>query len=413
MKKITDNKIFWAITALILSFVFWLYVTSVENDNIRQTFRGVRVELAGESLLRDSKNLVVTDLSTNTVSIELVGPRRVVASLSSEDLAAQIDVSKLSQSAYASMQYTVSYPSRIDTSGISVTRKVPDTINFTVSKLNSKSIPVRGSFDGSIADGYTAQPVTFEPSEITVSGPDAFLRNISYAWVSFSAIDVSTTYSIETGITLMTAEDEPAVTDGVTCSVDVVKATLPILEMKELPLTVNLIYGAGANESNTKVSIEPESITLAGDSAILDAMNNIPVATISLADFNATYSYSYPISFDNSLINVEGITEAEVEVEIIGLESRNFTVRNIQCRGVTEGYEAEVLSKALTVKLRGTPESLAKVTSEDLVAIADLSDYDITTGSNIVNVRIQVDGALDVGAIGGPYTIMVDIQKSS
>ena len=413
MKKITDSKIFWAITALILSFVFWLYVTSVENDNIRQTFRGVRVELAGESLLRDSKSLVVTGLSTNTVSIELVGPRRVVSSLSSEDLAAQIDVSKLSQSAYASMQYTVSYPSRIDTSGISVTRKVPDTINFTVSKLNSKSIPVRGSFDGSIAGGYTAQPVTFEPSEITVSGPDAFLRNISYAWVSFSAIDVSTTYSIETGITLMTAEDEPAVTDGVTCSTDVVKATLPILEMKELPLTVNLIYGAGANESNTKVSVEPESITLAGDSAILDAMNNIPVATISLADFNATYSYTYPISFDNSLINVEGITEAEVKVEIIGLENRNFTVRNIQCRGVTEGYEAEVLSKALTVKLRGTPESLAKITSENLVAIADLSDYDITTGSNIVNVRIQVDGALDVGAIGGPYTIMVDIQKSS
>ena len=413
MKKITDSKVFWAITALILSFVFWLYVTSVENDNIRQTFRGVRVELAGESLLRDSKGLVVTGLSTNTVRIEIVGPRRTVSSLSSEDLAAQIDVSKLSQSAYASMQYTVSYPSRIDTSGISVTRKVPDTINFTVSKLNTKSIPIRGSFDGSIAEGYTAQPVTFEPSEITVSGPDAFLRNISYAWVSFSALDVSTTYSIETGFTLMTAEDEPADTDGINCSTDVVKATLPILEMKELPLTVNLIYGSGANESNTKVTIEPDSITLAGDSAILDAMNNIPVATISLSDFNATYSYTYPISFDNSLINVEGITEADVKVEIVGLESRNFTVRNIQCRGVTDGYEAEVLSKALTVKLRGAPEVLAKVTPEDIVAIADLSDYDITTGSNIVNVRIQVDGALDVGAIGGPYTIMVDIQKNS
>ena len=413
MKKITDSKVFWAITALILSFVFWLYVTSVENDNIRQTFRGVRVELAGESLLRDSKGLVVTGLSTNTVSIEIVGPRRTVSSLSSEDLAAQIDVSKLSQSAYASMQYTVSYPSRIDTSGISVTRKVPDTINFTVSKLNTKSIPIRGSFDGSIAEGYTAQPVTFEPSEITVSGPDAFLRNISYAWVSFSALDVSTTYSIETGFTLMTAEDGPADTDGISCSTDVVKATLPILEMKELPLTVNLIYGSGANESNTKVTIEPDSITLAGDSAILDAMNNIPVATISLSDFNATYSYTYPISFDNSLINVEGITEADVKVEIVGLESRNFTVRNIQCRGVTDGYEAEVLSKALTVKLRGAPEVLAKVTPEDIVAIADLSDYDITTGSNIVNVRIQVDGALDVGAIGGPYTIMVDIQKNS
>lgn len=413
MKRLTENKIFWAITALVLSFVFWLYVTSVESDTIRQTFRGVRVELVGETVLRDSRSLVVTGLSTNTVSLEITGPRRVVAGLSAEDLSVQIDVSKLSQSAYASMQYTVSYPARTDTSGLTVTRKVPDTINFTVSRLNSKTIPVRGSFDGSIAPGYTAEPVSFEPSEITVSGPEAYLRNISYAWVSFSAMDVSTTYSIETGYTLMTAEDEPAGTDGITSSTDVVKATLKILEMKELPLTVNLIYGAGANETNTIVTVTPETITLAGDSAVLSGMNNVPVATISLSDFNSTYTYDYPISFDNSLINVEGITEAEVKVEIVGLESKNFTVRNIQCRGVTEGYEAEVLSKALTVKIRGTPELLEKVSSDDLVAIADLSDYDVTTGSNIVNARIQVDGALDVGAIGGPYTIMVDIRKIS
>ena len=339
MKRLTENKIFWAITALVLSFVFWLYVTSVESDTIRQTFRGVRVELVGETVLRDSRSLVVTGLSTNTVSLEITGPRRVVAGLSAEDLSVQIDVSKLSQSAYASMQYTVSYPARTDTSGLTVTRKVPDTINFTVSRLNSKTIPVRGSFDGSIAPGYTAEPVSFEPSEITVSGPEAYLRNISYAWVSFSAMDVSTTYSIETGYTLMTAEDEPAGTDGITSSADVVKATLKILEMKELPLTVNLIYGAGANETNTIVTVTPETITLAGDSAVLSGMNNVPVATISLSDFNSTYTYDYPISFDNSLINVEGITEAEVKVEIVGLESKNFTVRNIQCRGVTEGYE--------------------------------------------------------------------------
>ena len=188
MKRLTENKIFWAITALVLSFVFWLYVTSVESDTIRQTFRGVRVELVGETVLRDSRSLVVTGLSTNTVSLEITGPRRVVAGLSAEDLSVQIDVSKLSQSAYASMQYTVSYPARTDTSGLTVTRKVPDTINFTVSRLNSKTIPVRGSFDGSIAPGYTAEPVSFEPSEITVSGPEAYLRNISYAWCGVDSL---------------------------------------------------------------------------------------------------------------------------------------------------------------------------------------------------------------------------------
>ncbi len=412
MKKIYKSKIFWMITALFLSFVLWIYVTSVESDEIKQTFRGVRVELIGENVLRNARNLVVTDLSTSTVSVEITGPRRIVSALSADDLSAQIDVSKLTQSAYASMQYSVSYPTRVDTSSLTVTRKVPDTVNFTVSKLNSKSVPVRGSFDGNIAEGYTAEPAVYEPSEITVSGPDAYLRNISYAWVSFSAQDISTTYSVETGFTLMDASDEPAATDGITCSADVVKATITILEMKELPLSVNLIYAAGANETNTMVVIDPDTITLAGDSAILNAMNKIPVATIDLASFNSTYSDVYPISFDNSLVNVEGITETEVKVEIIGLETKTINVSNIQCRGVTGGYEADVLSKSLTVKLRGAPEQLEKVGENDIVAIADLTDYAVTTGSNIVNVRIQVDGALDVGAVGGPYTVTIDIRKA-
>ncbi len=412
MKKIYDSKLFWVIVSCVLSFVLWVYVTSVQSDEVRQTFRGVRVEMIGESVLRDSRGLVITDLSTSTVSVELIGPRRVIAAMSPEDIRAQIDVSKLTQSSYASMQYTIAYPNRTDTTSISVSRKVPDTVNFTVSKLNSKSIPVRGSFNGSIADGFTAEMVTFEPSEITVSGPDAYLRDISYAWVSFGSETISSTYSIETGYTLMNSADEEADVSGISCSSDVVKATVPILEMKSLPLTVNLIYGAGANENNTKVSIDPEEITLAGDSAILNAMNNVPIATIDLTSFNSTYTDTYNINFDNSLTNVEGLTEAEVKVEVVGLETKTFTVTNIQCRGVSDGYEADVLSRALTVRLRGTAAQLAAVSESDLVAVADLTNTELATGSNIVSVRIQVDGSFDVGAVGGPYTITVDIRRA-
>ena len=348
MKRIYNSRVFWAIVSFFLAVAIWVYVTSVENDEYKQTFRGVRVELVGENVLKDTKNLVVTDLSTNTVSVEVTGPRRVVAALSSDTITAQIDVSKLAQSAYASMQYSIAFPNGTDTSGITVKRKVPDTINFIVSKLNSKAIPVRGSFDGKIVDGYTAQPAVFEPSEITVSGPDAYLRNISYAKVLFTGPDISSTYSVETGFTLMNENDEAADITGITCSADVVTATVPVLEMKRMPLTVNLIYGSGANETNTKVTIEPDYITLAGDSAILNAMNNIPITTIDLTEFTSTYSDTVPINFDNSLTNVEGITEAAVKVEIVGLDTRSMTVRNIQCRGVTEGFEADILSMSMS-----------------------------------------------------------------
>lgn len=411
MKKLIDSRIFVAIVSLIISMTLWVYVTSVENDEYKLTIRGVPVELVGTGILEDSKGMVVTDLSTNTVNVEIVGPRRAVAKLSSDNLKAQIDVSKLTQSAYASMQYTISYPNGTDTSGISITRKVPDTVNFTVSKLNSKSIPVRGSFDGSIAPGYTAEPVVFEPNEITVSGPESYLRNISYAWVSFGSGEITGTYSIETGFTLMNEAGEPAETDGVSCSADVISASQPILEMKTLPLAVNLIYGAGANENNVKVTVEPETITLAGDSVVLNAMNNIPIATVDLTSFNSTFSQVYAVNFDNSLTNISGVTEAKVKIEIIGLETKNFTVKNLQCRGVTEGLECESVSQALVVKLRGSEEQLSLVSADDLVAVADLTDYELTTGSIIVPVRIQVDGSTDVGAIG-EYNISVEIRKA-
>ena len=59
MKGIYKSKAFWMLSSLVLSFVLWIYVTSVESDEIRQTFRGVRVELVGESVLRNSRNLAV------------------------------------------------------------------------------------------------------------------------------------------------------------------------------------------------------------------------------------------------------------------------------------------------------------------------------------------------------------------
>lgn len=412
MNKIKENRIVWAVISLIISLVLWVYVTSQESDEFRQTLKGVRVELVGESVLRDSKNLVITDLATNTVNVELIGPRRIVASLSADKVTAQIDVSKLSQSAYTSLPYTLSYPNGTDTTNIAVNRKVPDTVSFTVSRQNSKAVPVRGSFNGVVAEGYTAEPVVFEPSEITVSGPDAYLKSISYAWVTFGSAEVDKSYSVETGYTLMTDAEKQAETDGVTCSADVVKATLPILEKKTLPLTVNLIYGAGANESNTKVVVEPGEITLAGDSSILASMNNIPITTVDLTDFSSTFTSKYPVSFDNSLVNISGITETEVKVEVVGLETRNFTVRNLQCRGVRDGFEAEVVSRAITVRIRGTAEELDNLSADNILAYADLSDYEITTGSHLIPVTVQVDGSNTCGAIGDNYSVSVEIRKS-
>ena len=412
MKKIYNSKAFWMIVSLLASLAIWVYVTSVETDESKTTFRGVKVELVGEDILRDSKNLVVTDMDTSTVTVEVVGPRRIVGSLSSDQLVAQVDVSKLSRAAYTSQQYTIVYPDGTDTSKLSESRRTPETINFMVSAQTSKSIQVRGSFDGSLAEGYTAEMPVFEPSTITITGSEAYLKDVEYAWVTFGKENVDSTYSVETGFTLMDANNEPCSTTGISFSTDVVTATLPLLTLKEVNLDVNIIEGAGATRANTKITIDPVSVTLAGDSALLAGMNKIILATIDLTDFSSTFTETYTIPIDNELKNTTGITKATVTVEIVGLETKTFRVTNFSCINATEGYEADIITESKEITLRGTPEALAQIKDENIRAVADLTDYKESTGTYMPQVKVYVDGFTDVGAIG-ENTISIEIRKVS
>lgn len=412
MKKIYNSKAFWMIVSLLASLAIWVYVTSVETDESKTTFRGVKVELVGEDILRDSKNLVVTDMDTSTVTVEVVGPRRIIGSLSSAQLVAQVDVSKLSRAAYTSQQYTIVYPDGTDTSKLSENRRTPETINFMVSAQTSKSIQVRGSFDGSLAEGYTAEMPVFEPSTITITGSEAYLKDVEYAWVTFSKENVDSTYSVETGFTLMDANNEPCSTTGISFSTDVVTATLPLLTLKEVNLDVNIIEGAGATKANTKITIDPVSVTLAGDSSLLAGMNKIILATIDLTDFSSTFTETYTIPIDNELKNTTGITKATVTVEIVGLETKTFRVTNFSCINATEGYEADIITESKEITLRGTPEALAQIKAENIRAVADLTDYKESTGTYMPQVRVYVDGFTDVGAIG-ENTISIEIRKVS
>ena len=412
MKKIYNSKAFWMIVSLLASLAIWVYVTSVETDESKTTFRGVKVELVGEDILRDSKNLVVTDMDTSTVTVEVVGPRRIIGSLSSDQLVAQVDVSKLSRAAYTSQQYTIVYPDGTDTSKLSESRRTPETINFMVSAQTSKSIQVRGSFDGSLAEGYTAEMPVFEPSTITITGSEAYLKDVEYAWVTFGKENVDSTYSVETGFTLMDANNEPCSTTGISFSTDVVTATLPLLTLKEVNLDVNIIEGAGATKANTKITIDPVSVTLAGDSSLLAGMNKIILATIDLTDFSSTFTETYTIPIDNELKNTTGVTKATVTVEIVGLETKTFRVTNFSCITATEGYEADIITESKEITLRGTPEALAQIKAENIRAVADLTDYKESTGTYMPQVRVYVDGFTDVGAIG-ENTISIEIRKVS
>ena len=401
-----DNKVLWAVVSLLLSFLIWAYIASTEDASIERIFSGVPVTFQGADELRISRGLIITDSSTDSVTVKVSGSRASIGNLHAADLAAVVDVSGISQVRDMQVSYTIRFPDNVNMNGVEVLTKTPETIEFSVEQENSKTVEVKGVFTGSVAEGFTVDPIVIEPASITLYGPASELDKVDSACVYIDRANVSATIGpLSSGYELLDADGKSIEPESVTVSQETVTVTVPVMMNKELPLKVNLIAGSGATASNTVVSIEPKSIQVAGSTATLEGMNQLIIGTVDLTDFADTGSFTFPITLDNNIRNLTGSTEATVKVTVSGLETKKVSVTNI----TITGGSGTLKTTQKDITIRGSGADLAKVSGSNVRIVADLTEYAAATGTIEVPAKIYVDGFENVGAVGD-YTVSVTLK---
>ena len=95
----------------------------------------------------------------------------------------------------------------------------------------------------------------------------------------------------------------------------------------------------------------------------------------------------------NDTENLSGETEANISVELVGLNSRTIRTTNIELINLSdeENYSYDVISKSLNVVVRGKTALVEQIYATNLRAVADLSDY-TEPGLYKVPVTVYVDG---------------------
>lgn len=408
--KLLDSKVFWAVISLIASLFIWVYITGTQEEIITQSFNNVEVMLIGEDTLQATRGYVVTNVSAETVSVKISGTRGNIGTLSASDVKAVIDVSLISSTGTLTQYYTLTYPDNVNEDAVSLVSSNPQTISFDVTKMSSKSVPVEAKFVGSTAENYIAGEVEFEPKTIKVSGPESVLEKIDHIYAEMGGDDLTMTRTAEIPIVLIDKDGNTMESEGLEFDVPTVTVTIPISMMKEVPLYVQCVYGAGATEENTVISIEPNKIMISGDTEIVSGINRIDLATIDLTDFSLTHQDTYLIPLPNGVENVTGVAQADVKIEITGVDTKVFTVTNISTRNLPSGYTLEeITTQSLEVRIRAPQDVLDQLQPSNLSAVADLSDI-TQSGDMFVPVRIVVDGFTDAGAVG-EYNIGIKVRS--
>lgn len=408
--KLLDSKVFWAVISLIASLFIWVYITGTQEEIITQSFNNVEVMLIGEDTLQATRGYVVTNVSAETVSVKISGTRGNIGTLSASDVKAVIDVSLISSTGTLTQYYTLTYPDNVNEDAVSLVSSNPQTISFDVTKMSSKSVPVEAKFVGSTAENYIAGEVEFEPKTIKVSGPESMLEKIDHIYAEMGGDDLTMTRTAEIPVVLIDKDGNTMESEGLEFDVPTVTVTIPISMMKEVPLYVQCVYGAGATEENTVISIEPNKIMISGDTEIVSGINRIDLATIDLTDFSLTHQDTYLIPLPNGVENVTGVAQADVKIEITGVDTKVFTVTNISTRNLPSGYTLEeITTQSLEVRIRAPQDVLDQLQPSNLSAVADLSDI-TQSGDMFVPVRIVVDGFTDAGAVG-EYNIGIKVRN--
>lgn len=411
-KKPVGSRVVRLLLSFLCAMLLWVYVTSTEATDYAQTFSGIQVVFEGESTMRESRGLVITDKGANSVRVEISGSRRTISGIDAADLTAVIDLRSITSTGHYDSAYKINYPSSVDSSNLSVTFRSPESVSFDVDKLSTRSVEVVGVFSGSAAPGFSAEPMVFEPGTVIISGPQNALEKVDHAYVEVTRENVDKTLSFESSYILCDAEGNEVEDDSIQLENETVMVTLPIISIKEVDLTLRILPGGGATDGDVKYDIQPKSIVLSGDSEALAGINNIDLATIDLSDIeDDSYTDTFKIVIPNNTEILSGPKEAEVTLEISGLQKKQFTVTNFSCINVTEGYEAEVMMSRLDVTIRAPEDVLRNISDVNVRAVADLSAYGTATGIVSAPVKIEIDGSTGAGAVG-KYEIYVNISSA-
>ncbi|MBP8639534.1 MAG: hypothetical protein KBI01_01350 [Oscillospiraceae bacterium] len=407
--SILDNRFLWVLVSLLASVLLWVYVTTSEGDLIDRTFEGVQVVFAGQEALLEREGLVISNVSANTVNVRIRTTRREIAKLSSSNISAVVDVSKFNSNGNYNQSVSIQFPSGSDTSSIDIVNTLPSSVSFNIDKTSTKTIELQGKFVGTVAEGFAAHPIEFDPQTVTISGPQNEINKVVCAWVEVDRDSADKTIQFVSSYVLMDEDGNEIDASNITLSDETVSVTVPITSTKEVPLSIDLVEGGGASAENVKITYDPSTITIAGDAETLDGINKISLGTLDLSSFASTFEDTYTIVLDNDITNVTGISSVKVTVQIIGLETKKFNVTNISTVNGPSGRTASVITENIEVTLRGKNTVLSKIGANNIRVVADLSDIGSTAGVFQPLAKVYVDGFTGVGAIG-EYSVYVKIK---
>lgn len=400
------------ILSVVIAFGLWLYVVTNVSQEAEYTIYNIPLVMEGETLLNE-KNLMITNISADDVDLTLSGSRSDLAKVNNSNMILKANLGDISEpQEKKALSYVPVYPSNVPSNALTIENRSPAYIFVTVEARRNKEVPVEIQWEGSTPEGYMSDRENrmLDYDSVTVVGPASVADLIEKAVITVDLSEQKESISQDYRYTLCDAEGNPVDAELITTNVEMVHLDVKIQQVKEVKLAVDVIYGGGANENNTTVTITPETIRVSGGEAVLAELgDSITLGKIDLGSIEKSQTVTLPVTLPEGITNLSNITEAQVDIKFTGLITKEFTISNIEAQNIPEGLEADIMEEKLTVIVRGPTVDVMKLTEDDIIVRADFTNA--VEGTSTFKATVSFSDAFKTLGAVKTYSVTANIWK--
>lgn len=408
------NKAVAFLLSLLVSLGMWLYVVNYISPESEATFYNIPVVFEGETVLTTERNLMITDISSTTVNMKISGNRSDLNKINSSNIIVKVNLSQVYDPGETHLNYTYSFPGDVSQSALNVENKFPSAITITTDTKLTKEVPVKVVYSGSAPEGFISdtENVALDKNFVTVTGPSTVVNLIDHARIDLDLSNQRETISDHFVYTLCDKDGQPVDAEQIVTDVGEIYLNLIIQRFQEVKLMLNVTYGGGATEANTRIQLAPETIRVSGSEKVLESLTELVVGSVDLSTIESDTSLTFPITLPEGVTNLSGVTEMTASIDFDNLLIKKFAVSNIKVVNVPEGMEYDLMNEALEVTLRGNALLIGTLEPDDISIVVDLSDKEAGTFTVKASIVIGKSTHTSIGEMG-THSVSVTLAEAS
>lgn len=392
MKSNNRRECMFRILSLLFAILLWAYVRNESNVLEIKTIRNVPVTYEGMDDLKDRGYIIISPKETKiNVTVEAYSNTMPYVK---DSISAKVDLKD-----YKDGEFSLPISVSSIQSDVKIKRFDQTTIPFKIDKRSSQTFYANIKALGKPADDYSLGKIA-DSERVTISGASTYVSQIEKVEAIVNVANLKKTDYVKADVKAFDADGSEI--DNLTIEPSTIQVEVPILKSKSVPIKLNIVGDIPKNVNLDKFFVEPETVTIIGNSDLIDSIDQIESKEITLDQIReGSNTISLILPKNISLVDPKLTFKVIDGDNQLGNNGKNLVIRkeNINLLNTDAKFSYNIsLDSDIILKYNGQTDR--DLTTEELNLNVDLKDaknsgeyplnYVLPQGFNLVSINPKV-----------------------